>query len=149
MSDIEIIDSNLLTFAGHVYGGRKGMESHMARAFIAITALILWSTLAWSADSTGFTITTPCGSPPFGPGKSDMHMHLVHFPKVKAWVGISADDAVDTRIKWRYRLGRRGGTTLRHTRRRSLLERTKCTGPSLEVFIALLSWTRLPAPPMW
>jgi len=47
-------------------------------------AVILWSALAWSTDATGFTITVPCGTPPFGDGTTDMHLHLVHFPKQKA-----------------------------------------------------------------
>lgn len=74
------INSNLLTFAGRVYGRPKKMESHMGRLCLSAT-LILWTALAWSADATGFTITMPCGAPPFGPGKTDMHLHLVHFPK--------------------------------------------------------------------
>jgi hypothetical protein len=45
--------------------------------------LIFWPALAWSADATGFTVTMPCGSPPFGAGATDMHLHLVHFPKQK------------------------------------------------------------------
>jgi len=43
--------------------------------------LIFWSAFAWSADANGFTITIPCGTPPFGDGTTDMHLHLVHFPK--------------------------------------------------------------------
>lgn len=48
-----------------------------------LAILIFCSALAWSADATGFTITMPCGSPPFGAGETDMHLHLVHFPNQK------------------------------------------------------------------
>jgi hypothetical protein len=46
-----------------------------------LAILIFWSALAWGADATGFAITMPCGSPPFGTGATDMHVHLIHFPK--------------------------------------------------------------------
>jgi hypothetical protein len=46
-----------------------------------LAPLLLWSVVAWSADATGFTLTIPCGSPPFGPGETDMELHLTHFPK--------------------------------------------------------------------
>ena len=56
----------------------------MCRRLCLPVALILWSALTWSVDATGFTITMPCGTPPFGDGTTDMHLHLVHFPKQKA-----------------------------------------------------------------
>jgi len=49
--------------------------------FCLLATLLLWSAVTWSADATGFTVTIPCGSPPFGSGKTDMHLHLIHFPK--------------------------------------------------------------------
>jgi len=49
-----------------------------------LAPLLLWSVVAWSADATGFTLTIPCGSPPFGPGETDMELHLTHFPKQKS-----------------------------------------------------------------
>jgi hypothetical protein len=45
--------------------------------------LIFWPALEWSVNATGFTVTKPCRSPPFGAGAMDMHLHLVHFPKQK------------------------------------------------------------------
>jgi hypothetical protein len=50
-------------------------------SFCLLTSLVLWPVGAWSADATGFSVTLPCGSPPFGSGESDMHLYLTHFPK--------------------------------------------------------------------
>jgi hypothetical protein len=48
-----------------------------------LAPLLLWPVVAWSAEATGFTLTLPCGSPPFGSGTTDMRLHLTHFPKQK------------------------------------------------------------------
>lgn len=50
-------------------------------SFCLLTLLVLWSAGAWCADATGFSVTVPCGSPPFGAGETDMHLYLTHFPK--------------------------------------------------------------------
>jgi hypothetical protein len=36
-----------------------------------------------NADASGFTLTDPCGRPPFRSGETDMHLHLTRFPKQK------------------------------------------------------------------
>jgi hypothetical protein len=53
-------------------------------SFGLLAPLFLWSAVAWSADATGFTLTHPCGSPPFGAGETDMELHLTHFPKQRS-----------------------------------------------------------------
>lgn len=35
---------------------------------------------SWTQNATGFTITDPCGSGPFGKGVTDMQLHLTRFP---------------------------------------------------------------------
>jgi len=52
--------------------------------FCLLSALLLCSAVMWGADATGFTVTIPCGSGPFGSGTADMHLHLVHFPKQRS-----------------------------------------------------------------
>jgi hypothetical protein len=45
--------------------------------------LVLFGTplSARNADASGFTLTDPCGRPPFRSGQTDMHLHLTRFPK--------------------------------------------------------------------
>jgi hypothetical protein len=52
-------------------------------SYCLLVPLLLWPVVGWSADATGFTLTLPCGSPPFGGGTTDMRLHLTHFPKQK------------------------------------------------------------------
>jgi hypothetical protein len=49
------------------------------------TVLILPGTplTARNANASGFTLTDPCGKPPFRSGQTDMHLHLTRFPKQK------------------------------------------------------------------
>jgi hypothetical protein len=59
----------------------------MRKTFIncfLLAPVLLWSVVAWSADAAGFTLTRPCGSPPFGSGETDMELHLTRFPKQKS-----------------------------------------------------------------
>jgi hypothetical protein len=59
----------------------------MLRTFLSfrlLTLLVLCPAIAWSADATGFSVTLPCGSPPFGAGTTDMHLYLTHFPKQRS-----------------------------------------------------------------
>jgi hypothetical protein len=56
----------------------------MRRTFVSfclLALLLFWSVVAWSADATGFALISPCGSPPFGSGDTDMQLHLTRFPK--------------------------------------------------------------------
>ena len=39
---------------------------------------------AYCAQAHGYTITDPCGRPPFGRGDTDMHLHLTRFPGRKS-----------------------------------------------------------------
>jgi hypothetical protein len=53
--------------------------------FVVGTLLVLPGTRlsARDADASGFTMTDPCGKPPFRSGQTDMHLHLTRFPKRK------------------------------------------------------------------
>ena len=47
---------------------------------LLLAFFLLAEATAMAADATGFSIIQPCGSPPFGPGQTDMHLHLTRFP---------------------------------------------------------------------
>jgi hypothetical protein len=56
----------------------------MKKRIVLSGVFVFWSALAWSVDASGFTLTKPCGTPPFASGDTDMALHLTHFPKQKA-----------------------------------------------------------------
>ena len=45
--------------------------------------LFAMSSSAYCAEAHGYNITDPCGTPPFGRGDTDMHLHLTRFPAGK------------------------------------------------------------------
>ena len=59
------------------------MNTFKMRILGLLLAVVGTPSLAWSVDASGFVITDACGSPPFGAGVADMHLHLTRFPKQK------------------------------------------------------------------
>src|SRR5271169_2904249 len=75
-ADFKTIECNgdlpTITFSHLRNGHRVGEENRPMHKRICLSALLIfWSTLAWGADATGFTITKPCGLASFGPGVTD------------------------------------------------------------------------------